>query len=45
MVFKIDPSMTYTDAVRYYEKYLAVTKAEGKKPVTFLRFLTGRYQQ
>ena len=43
MKYTIDPSMAYSEAVLYYEKYLTATKAAGKKPVSFLHFITGRY--
>ena len=37
MTYAIDPAMSF------YEKYIDETKAAGKKPVSFLHFLTGRY--
>jgi hypothetical protein len=43
MLYTIDPAMTYAEVILYYEKYVDETKANGKKPVSFLRFLTGRY--
>ena len=42
MSFKIDPAMSYHEAVEYYGKYVTATKAAGKKPVSFLHFITGR---
>lgn len=44
MTYTIDPAMSFSEAVSYYGKYVDATKAEGKKPVTFLRFITGRYE-
>lgn len=43
MSFAIDPAMSYSEAVSYYGKYVHAAKAEGKKPVSFLHFITGRY--
>lgn len=43
MSFVIDPAMSYSEAVSYYEKYIRAAKAAGKKPVSFLHFITGRY--
>lgn len=43
MSFAIDPAMSYSEAVSYYGAYVHATKAEGKQPVSFLRFITGRY--
>lgn len=43
MMYRIDPAMSFGEVIMYYEKYLGETKATGKKPVTFLHFLTGRY--
>lgn len=39
MKYTIDPTMTYSEAVLFYEEYLTA----GKKPVSFLHFITGRY--
>lgn len=33
----------FGDAMVYYERYVAKTKAEGKKPVSFFNFICGRY--
>lgn len=43
MHYTIDPSMSFAEAVLFYDKYLRETKAQGRTPVTFLRFITGRY--
>lgn len=43
MVFSIDANMTFGEVILYYDRYLDAAKAEGKKPVSFLRFVTGRY--
>ena len=43
MVFSIDASMSFGEVVLRYERYLDAAKAEGKKPVSFLHFITGRY--
>ncbi len=43
MTYTIDPSMSFGEVIAYYEKYIDETKAAGKKPVSFLHFLTGRY--
>lgn len=44
MTYPIVPGMSFNEAILYYEKYIDATRAEGKKPVSFLRFLTGRYE-
>ena len=36
MKYTIDPTMTYSEAVLFYEEYLTAAKAAGKKPVSFL---------
>lgn len=43
MYYAIDPAMSYADAVLYYSKYIKEAKAQGKKPVSFLHFITGRF--
>ena len=43
MVFSIDASMSFGEVILHYERYLEAAKAEGKKPVSFLHFITGRY--
>ena len=45
MKYTIDPTMTYSEAVLFYEEYLTAAKAAGKKPVSFLHFITGRYEK
>ena len=42
-MYTIDPAMSFGEVILYYEKYLTETKAEGKKPIYFLHFITGRY--
>ena len=42
-MYTIDPAMSFGEVILYYEKYLTETKAEGKKPVSFLHFITVRY--
>lgn len=42
MSFIIDPSMDFDEVISYYGKYIAAAKAEGKTPVSFMRFITGR---
>ena len=39
-MYTIDPAMSFGEVILYYEKYLTETKAEGKKPVSFLHFIT-----
>ncbi len=43
MKYAINPYMSFGEVVAYYKKYLDTARAEGKKPVSFLHFLTGRY--
>lgn len=43
MSFQIDPRMNFNEVITYYEQYIDAAKAEGKEPVSFLHFLTGRY--
>lgn len=40
----IDPTMSFAQMVQYYKDYVKRTKGCGRKPVSFLRFITGRYQ-
>lgn len=35
MKYTIDPTMTYSEAVLFYEEYLTAAKAAGKKPGIF----------
>lgn len=37
-----DPSASFSEVVLMYEKYAKETRRKGEKPVSFLRFLTGR---
>lgn len=39
----IDYKMSLREIIWYYGKYVDVTRAQGKKPVSFLRFITGRF--
>lgn len=43
MPYLFDATTSFGEAVLYYEKYIDAVKAEGKKPVSFLHFITGRY--
>ena len=42
-MYTIDPTMTFAEVVLYYREYASEAESKGKKPVTFLRFITGRY--
>ena len=42
-MYSINPIMSYDQAVSCYESYAYDMRKQGKKPVTFLRFITGRY--
>ena len=44
-MYSIDPMMSYGQAVSCYESYAQDMRKQGKKPVTFLRFITGRYYE
>ncbi len=43
MTYSILPGMSFGEAVSYYGKYIDAMKAKGKKPVSFLHFITGRF--
>lgn len=43
MKYPINPLMSFGEVVSYYEKYLNTSRREGKTPVSFLHFITGRY--
>ena len=43
MYNNIDPMMTFGEVVCYYEDYARRARSCGRKPVSFLRFLTGRF--
>lgn len=43
-MYTIDPTMSYCEVIMYYEKYIREVKAKGKEPVSFLHFITGRYE-
>lgn len=43
MSFTIDPTMDFHEVVSYYGMYITAVKADGKKPVSFMRFITGRF--
>ena len=38
-----DPSASLYETIAYYEEYVKESREEGKKPVSFLRYITGRY--
>jgi hypothetical protein len=42
-MFSIDPTMSFAQVVQYYKDYVKRTKSCGRKPVSFLRFVTGRF--
>lgn len=42
-MYSIDSTMSFGQAICYYETYLEDMKKQNKKPVSFLRFVTGRY--
>ena len=42
-MYTIDPSMSFAQVVQFYKDYVKRTKSCGRKPVSFLRFITGRY--
>jgi hypothetical protein len=39
----IDPNMTFAQVVQFYKEYVKKAKSCGRKPVSFLRYVTGRY--
>lgn len=43
MMYAIDPTMSFAQVVQYYKDYVKRMKSYGRKPVSFLRFVTGRY--
>ena len=43
MMYAIDPTMSFAQVVQDYKDYVKRTKSYGRKPVSFLRFVTGRY--
>ena len=43
MYNNIDPIMTFGEVLCYYEDYAKRARSCGRKPVSFLRFLTGRF--
>lgn len=43
MTFTIDPAMNFNEVIAYYEEYLKDTREKGEVPVTFMRFITGRF--
>lgn len=43
MIYSIDPAMSFCEIILWYEKYIDSAKQAGKKPVSFLHFITGRY--
>ena len=42
-MYPIDATMSFGEVILYYERYFDETEANGEKPVSFLRFITGRY--
>lgn len=44
MLYTVDSNTSFGEAILYYGKYIDAAKAEGKKPVSFLHFITGRYE-
>ena len=43
MLYSVDPANTFAAAVGYYEEYSRAAKKNGKKPVSFINFIFGRY--
>lgn len=39
----IDPTMSFVQVVQFYKDYVQRTRLCGRKPVSFMRFVTGRY--
>ena len=39
----IDPTMSFVQVVQFYKDYVQRTRRCGRKPVSFMRFVTGRY--
>lgn len=39
----IDPMMTFGQVVCSYENYIDDMRKSGKEPVSFLKYITGRY--
>ena len=39
----IDPTMSFVHVVQFYKDYVQRTRHCGRKPVSFMRFVTGRY--
>lgn len=42
-MFHLDPTMSFAEVVSYYGEYVKRARSCGRKPVSFLRFITGRY--
>lgn len=42
-MYTIDPTMSFAQVVQYYKDYAKRARSCGRKPVSFLRFITGRY--
>ena len=38
-----DAMMSFGEVVMFYEDYAKETRMNGEEPVSFLRFITGRY--
>jgi hypothetical protein len=43
MTYTINPDLSFSEVIVYYQKYLTDMKKQGKTPVSFLHFITGRY--
>ncbi len=39
----IDPTMSFVQVVQYYKDYAQRTRSCGRRPVSFMRFVTGRF--
>jgi len=42
-MYTIDPTMSFAQVVQYYKDYAKRARSCGRRPVSFLRFITGRY--
>jgi hypothetical protein len=42
-MYTIDPNMSFAQIVQFYKDYVKRAKSCGRKPVSFLRFVTGRF--
>lgn len=39
----INPSMSFVQLIQYYKDYVKRARNCGREPVSFMRFVTGRY--